>query len=308
MKTNSAFDRGDIKQDVQTLQAHALYLARFVEEYAAEGIAIRAVHPQNEPGWPQDYPSCGWPGDSMRDYFAQHLGPLFAQRLPGTEVWLGTMSNPTSDSIVRSVMGDPVAASYVRGLGLQWGMERNARQYVDEFGLPTLQTEHRCGHYPWVEKDDPDNHPDGAAFGPAPNDHDYAVESWGLIKRWIDQGVNGYLAWNMVLDTDGYNLDEIRPWAQNALLVVDREKRQLIVTPAYYVFRHVAQFVEPGAVLLNVGDADALAWKNADGSIVTVVHNPAGDAGETVLAVGGRTWRFSIPARGWATVVLHGII
>ena len=308
MKTNNAFDRGDIRQDAQTLQAHALYLARFVEEYAAEGIEIRAVHPQNEPGWPQDYPSCGWPGDSMRDYIAQHLGPLFAQRLPGTEVWLGTMSNPTSDSIVRSVLGDPTAASYVRGLGLQWGMERNAGQYVADYGLPTLQTEHRCGHYPWVEKEDPDNYPDGAAFGPAPNDHDYAVESWGLIKRWIDQGVNGYLAWNMVLDADGYNLDEIRPWAQNALLVVDRERQQLIVTPAYYVFRHVAQFVEPGAVLLDVGAADALAWKNANGSIVTVVHNPAGVADETVLAVGGRSWRFSIPARGWATVVLHGII
>jgi glucosylceramidase len=307
MKTNNAFDRGDIRQDPQTLQAHALYLARFVEEYAAEGIEIRAVHPQNEPGWPQDYPSCGWPGDSMRDYFAQHLGPLFAQRLPGTEVWLGTMSNPTSDSIVRSVMGDPIAASHVRGLGLQWGMERNARQYVDDYGLPTWQTEHRCGHYPWVEKDDPDNHPDGAAFGPAPNDHDYAVESWGLIKRWIDQGVNGYLAWNMVLDTDGYNLDEIRPWAQNALLVVDREQRRLIVTPAYHVFRHVAQFVEPGAVLLDVGEADALAWQNADGSIVTVVHNSAGNAAETVLAVGGRTWRFTTPGRGWATVVLRGI-
>lgn len=308
MKTNNAFDRGDIKQDPQTLQAHALYLARFVEEYAAEGIEIRAVHPQNEPGWPQDYPSCGWPGDSMRDYFAQHLGPLFAQRLPGTEVWLGTMSNPASDSaIVRSVMGDPAAASYVRGLGLQWGEEQNAGQYVDDYGLPTWQTEHRCGHYPWVEKEDPDNYPDGAAFGPAPNDHDYAVESWGLIKRWIDHGVNGYLAWNMVLDTDGYNLDEVRPWAQNALLAVDRERRQLIVTPAYYVFRHVAQFVEPGAVLLDVGEADALAWKNADGSIVAVVHNSAGDASETVLAVGGRTFRFTTPGRGWATVVLRGI-
>jgi glucosylceramidase len=306
MKTNDAFDRGDIEQDARTLAAHALYLARFVEAYAAEGVAIRAVHPQNEPGWPQDYPSCGWPGDSMRDYIANHLGPLFAERLPGTEVWLGTMSNPVSDAIVQSVMGDPTAAGYVRGIGLQWGMEQNARQYVDAYGLPTLQTEHRCGHYPWIEKDDPENHPDGAAFGPAPNDHAYAVESWGLLKRWIDHGVNGYLAWNMVLDTDGYNLDEVRPWAQNALLVVDREAHRLTITPAYWVFRHVAQYVKPGATVLDVGAADALAWKNPDGSIVTVVHNAGEAASDTVLAVGGRTWRFSVPARGWATLVQPG--
>jgi len=303
MKTNDAFDRGDIRQDAETLQAHALYLARFVEAYAAEGIVIRAVHPQNEPGYPQDYPSCSWPGDSFRDYVANHLGPLFAQRLPTTEVWLGTMSNPQSDAIVRGVMGDPAAASRVRGIGLQWGMEKLARQYVDDYGLPTLQTEHRCGHYPWVEKADPEKYPDGAAFGPAPNDHDYAVESWGLIKGWIDQRVNGYLAWNMVLDTNGYNLDEVRPWAQNALLVVDREARRLIVTPAYYVFRHVARFVEPGAVVLDVGGADALAWKNTDGSLVVVAHNSAEQAGDTVLAVGGAAWRFSVPARGWATFV-----
>jgi glucosylceramidase len=261
------------------------------------------VHPQNEPGWPQDYPSCGWPGDSMRDYIANHLGPLFAKRLPGTEVWLGTMSNTKSDAIVRSVMGDAAAAGYVRGIGLQWGMEQNARQYVDAYGLPTLQTEHRCGHYPWIVKDQPENYPDGAAFGPAPNDHAYAMESWGLIKRWIDQRVNGYLAWNMVLDNNGYNLDEVRPWAQNSLLVVDREARQLTVTPAYWVFRHVAQFVLPGATVLDVGEADALAWKNPDGGLVTVVHNAGEVPAETVLAVGGETWRFSVPAQGWATLV-----
>jgi glucosylceramidase len=303
MKTNDAFDRGDIEQDARTLQAHALYLARFVESYRDEGIRIRAVHPQNEPGWPQDYPSCGWPDDSMRAYIANHLGPLFAERLPDTEVWLGTMSNTKSDSIVRDVMGDANAASYVRGIGLQWGMEQNARQYVDDYGLPTLQTEHRCGHYPWIVKDEPDNYPDGAAFGPAPNDHDYAVESWGLIKRWIDQRVNGYLAWNMVLDRNGYNLDEVRPWAQNALLVVDREARRLTVTPAYHVFRHVAGFVVPDATVLDVGEAEALAWRNPDDSIVAVVHNPGEQASETVLAIDGDRWRFSVPARGWATLV-----
>ena len=56
-------------------------------------------------------------------------------------------------------------------------------------------------------------------------------------------------------------------------------------------------------MVLEVGDADALAWKNPDGGIVTVVHNPGGQASETVLAIDGRSWRFSIPARGWATVV-----
>src|SRR5690606_1201924 len=53
MKDNNAYDRGNMKNDAQTLGAHALYLARFVEEYATEGIVIEAVHPQNEPGYEQ---------------------------------------------------------------------------------------------------------------------------------------------------------------------------------------------------------------------------------------------------------------
>jgi hypothetical protein len=61
--------------------------------------------------------------------------------------------------------------------------------------------------------------------------------------------------------------------------------------------------MKPGAVLLDVGDADALAWKNTDGSIVTVVHNLGEQPSETVLAIDGGSWRCSVPARGWATVI-----
>ena len=39
----------NMKSDAQTLGAHALYMARFVEEYAKQGITIEAVHP-NGPG------------------------------------------------------------------------------------------------------------------------------------------------------------------------------------------------------------------------------------------------------------------
>jgi glucosylceramidase len=44
--------------DPQMLEAHALYFARFIEEYTAEGIPIDHVQPQNEPG----YAAPGWRG------------------------------------------------------------------------------------------------------------------------------------------------------------------------------------------------------------------------------------------------------
>lgn len=299
MKDNNAFDRGNIKNNPDVLGAHALYLARFVEEYENEGIYVEAVHPQNEPGYPQDYPSCQWSPAVMTDYIKNYLGPLFAERLPDREVWLGTMSNSNATQIVSSVMGDATARGFVSGIGLQWGMgDGNApSDYARDYQIPIMQTEHKCGNYPWES---------GTNQSQAPNDHAYAVESWGFFKNWIGKNVNSYLAWNMVLDTAGRSLDDVRPWAQNALIAVDRSSGKLVITPTYYVFRHLAQYVEPGAVRVSVQGGDALAFKNPDGSVVTILFNSQGQAAETTLDVGGTLLQFSIPGQGWATVNWQG--
>ena len=109
------------------------------------------------------------------------------------------------------------------------------------YNLPLWQTEHKCGNYPWNPSGSP------AYKATAPNDQAYAVESWGLIRDWIKGGVTAYSAWNMVLDTVGKGIDTTRDWAQNALLTVNTSSKTLNLTPAYYVFRHFSQFVDPGA-------------------------------------------------------------
>lgn len=291
MKTNNAFDRGNIKDDSQTLTAHALYLARFVEAYEEQGIHVEAIHPQNEPGYLQDYPSCGWSGQQMSTYIANYLGPLFAERLPDREIWLGTMSNPSSRNIVQTVMNNSAAAAYVSGIGVQWSQDQYVSEYVSNYQLPVMQTEHRCGNFP-----------NGTNTAMAPNDHAYGVESWGYIRNYINYGVSSYMAWNMVLDTVGHNLDEVRVWAQNALLVVDVDAGRLIITPAYYVFRHVAQYVDPGAVRVGLEGTNGLAWKNPDGDIVAVLYNSDSGDSDTTISVGGSTYEVTIPGQGWATI------
>jgi glucosylceramidase len=67
------------------------------------------------------------------------------------------------------------------------------------------------------------------------------------------------------------------------------------------VFRHLSQYVEPGSVRVSTQGGDALAWKNPDGSIVAVMHNSGGSPAATTLSIGGSTYQFDIPARGWAT-------
>ena len=139
---------------------------------------------------------------------------------------------------------------------------------------------------------------------PAPNDQAYAVESWGYIRDAIKAGVTAYNAWNMVLDTAGKGNDTVRQWAQDALLVVNTSSKTLTLTPAYHVFRHVSQYVKPGAKVVATSGGDALAFKNPDGSVVAVMYTPARANATYSVQIKGTQYQFSMPAMGWATVVV----
>ncbi len=310
-------DGQKMKGDAQTLGAHALYMVKFAEEYAKEGINIEAIHPQNEPG----YGRVSWDQKDLIAFMKTYLGPLLAERLPKTEVWCGTMSKADNGgfdmAIAVATAQDDEAMKYVKGFGLQWNLH-DVVTTLQAKNVPVMQTEHRCGNYNF-----------GAPYwdqsryskDKGQNDHLYGEESWQGIRDWIVAGVNSYCAWNMVLDTAGKSLDG---WPQNALLVVDKTNKKLIVTPAYYTFRHFSYYIAVGATRVGAsasGDAykgagigkygtdkvaydlvNAFAFKNPDGSVIVQLYNKASAAKKTTVDVGGGLYQFEVPAHGWATL------
>ena len=298
----SATFNAKMKSDAATLAAYALYFARYIEEYAKQGIAIANVSPQNEPGYATRYPSCLWDDGALGTFVGKYLGPTLAEHNLATKVWFGTLSNDTTyPTDIMSLTTD--ALKYTEGVTLQWNtISRIPTILKDHPGLQIMQSEHKCGNYPFAGGGGPAFNPEKPA-----NDQAYAVESWGYIRDWIAAKANGYSAWNMVLDTNGKNLDAQRPWPQNALLVVDRATKQLVVTPVYHVFRHLSYFVDPGAVRVETKGGDAVAFKNPNGSLVTVLFNSAAQASATTVALGGGTSvQVQIPAQGWATIYWKG--
>jgi glucosylceramidase len=293
----------------QNLTALALYFSKWVTAYANLGITVEAVHPQNEPNYSTPYSSCLWDAKLYDQFIASYLGPTMAKNNPTTQVWLGTMSNDnsgTDPAVITAVTGDATAMSYVKGFGLQWGMKPVIASLTGK-GLPIMQTEHQCGNYPFtVSGENPPAPPTNTSM--APNSWAYGMESWGLIRDWLKDGVNSYSAWNMVLDTLGAGNAASRspPWYQNALLIVDRTAKKLTATPAYYVFRHLSQFIIPGATRIGTSttssNLDVLAFKNADGSHVTVIYNSGSSTQATTLGVGSTKYQFTVPATGFATV------
>jgi len=304
MKTPAEFDGTDegpdgnppptfeayIRNEPAVLEAYALYFALFVEKYAEQNIVIDHIQPQNEPGYDTRYPSCLWATGLLSEFVGDYLVPTFEARSLTTDIWFGTLSN--NDTYPNDIMGVQGISQHLVGFGLQWNTANRIPSIKSiKSDLLIMQTEHRCGNYPWETGTFNANQP--------PNDHAYARESWGYFKEWIGAGVNSYSAWNMVLDTAGKNLDEQRPWPQNALLVVDRDSNELTETPAYYVFRHLSYFVDPEAYVLSTSGGDALAFKNPDNSVVAVVYSETAQL--VTVSLGGKTVQAQVPAQGFAT-------
>jgi len=288
--------------------AYAQYYTKFVQGYKAQGINIEIVSPQNEPGYDQNYPSCLWDKTTYTTWVGQYLGP--AMKALNVRVMLGTLSNAgdnnrTDLDISAAVMADPTAKGVVSVVGVQWGVLDKVNSGTSFGSLPIWATEHKCGNYPWIKAAQAASStaPAIAAYvpGAAPNDQAYGVESWWYIRNAINKGkVTSYSAWNMVLDKVGWGNDTSREWAQDALLVVDNGS--ITQTPAYYVFRHLSQFVVPGAKVVVATGGDAVAFKNPDGTVVTAMYN-SGAAKTAIVSVLGKKLQFAMPGNGWATVI-----
>jgi len=320
MKTGGemgGYDKGMMRNEPAIRTAYATYFVKWIQGYQAEGIPIDHVYPQNEPGWAQAYPSCAWgpftDGSTdnsstqafLGDFVEDDLLPALTAAGLTTKVWFGTLSNYEWFDEYWGSLGNK---SVVGGIGLQW----ETFNALGTVGTSTtiMQSEHRCGNYPWVSGANNGMTSTAASaeaadsttfWAPyAPNNYNYGIESWGLLKDWIDGGADGYSAWNMVLDRVGKNLDMARPWPQNALISFN-EDGSVNITPYYWVFRHLAQYSDPGGEVLPVTGGDALAFKNPDGSIMVAMYN-SGGATQTTLSIGGTMMQFMAPANGWATV------
>jgi glucosylceramidase len=300
----SYYDGGKMKSDAATLAAYAQYFVQFIRGYRAQGIDVEVVSPQDEPTFDQNSPSCTWDPTTYTSFVGGYLGP--AMKELGVNVILGTFANGNDVGgdldIAKAALADPAATSFLYVAGVEWGMLDRVNAGTTLGDLPVWVTTHKFGNYPFCSG--VNSYCPGAYNATqAPNDHAYGVESWGYIRDAITKGkATMYSAWNMVLDKIGLGNDTSRDWKQDALLVADGGTVK--PTPAYYVFRHLSQYVVPGAKVVGTTGGDAVAFKNPDGSIVAVVYNKGAANSAFVVAMAGKKLQLAMPADGWATIKL----
>src|SRR6185436_7615722 len=75
MKDNGAINQGFLQ--AQFYATYAQYFVKYVQAYAAQGIAIDYVTAQNEPTCCAGYPSMQWNGSGVQFFIGTHLLPAF---------------------------------------------------------------------------------------------------------------------------------------------------------------------------------------------------------------------------------------
>lgn len=283
LKYPSANNFGQLVWEEPYRKAYALYFVRFVQAYQELNLPITAVHVQNEPDSDQKFPSCLWTGERLRDFIRDDLAPAFRAAGLSTEIWLGTIERGSFNDWIAPTLFDPVARAAIAGMGFQWAGKhavQRSRQAAPELAI--IQTENECG--------------DGE------NTWAYAHYVFDLMQHYLSNGARAYVYWNMVLESGGRST---WGWTQNSLFCVDPATGQVTKNPEYWLMRHVAGYVRPGAQVVaaqGLWAANTLAFRNEDGGEVMVMQNPL-DTEETIAAqLGDEVVSIALPPRSFATI------
>jgi glucosylceramidase len=312
MKTGDSLIGGHLKDDPRIYDAYARYLVAFVRAYAQAGVPIDYLTVQNEP---QNRHDGGYPGAAVPVAQAaaviERLGPLLRRVSPRTRI-LGYDHNWTTHpgDVATTPPGEDPETDYpYRLLDSPAGRWLAGTAYHCYSGDPSAQTAlHRA-------------HPDkGIWFTECSGSHGASdtpeqifrgTLTWhartlaiGTTRNWAKSVVN----WNIALDsTGGPHLGGCGTCTGMLTVHPDGSVSR---DAEYFTIGHLAKFVRPGAVRIAStsfgttgwnGQIMDVAFRNPDGSTALVVHNENDDPRTFAVAVGDRSFEYTLPGGALAT-------
>jgi glucosylceramidase len=133
----------------------------------------------------------------------------------------------------------------------------------------------------------------------------YARDIIGCLNNWVD----GWVDWNMVLDTQG-GPNWFKNWCV-APIIVDPDKDEVYFTPIYYTMAHFSKYIRPEAKVIKVNNTDdnlmVTAAKNPDQTIAVVVFNQTQEAKSIHLVLNDKSVDISISPQAIQTITIPSI-
>lgn len=263
MKTSSTLRYGRLKDSDAIYDTYAEYFVRFVQAYAAQGLAIDAVTLQNEPHHePGSYPGMRMePADQIR--LAICMGRKFKANNIGTKIviWDHNWDDP---GYPIAVLNDAQANPYIAGTAFH-GYAGNVSAQLTLFAA----------------------HPDKDIYftecsggGWSPNfGNNLMWDTSTLIIKAVRNYAKTVVKWNLALDENCG--PKIAGGCANCRGVVTINQRtgQINREVEYYSLGHAAKFVRPGARRIASTqqpgqNIENVGFANPDGSVVVIALNP----------------------------------
>lgn len=256
MKTNGSSIGGSLLP--QYYSVYAQYFVKYIQQMNAQGIAIDAITPQNEPLHPGNNPSMYMTALEQADFIKNHLGPAFQSNGITTKI-VAYDHNCDQPQYPITVLSDAGANPFVDGSAFHL--------YAGD--ISALSSVH-------------------SAY---PNKNVYFTEQWtsstgdfggdlkwhlknviiGSMRNWSKNA----LEWNLANNASfGPHTPGGCTMCKGALTVVSSENFERNV--AYYIIAHASKFVPAGSVRIasnQVGNLNNVAFKTPSGKVVVIVEN-----------------------------------
>ena len=303
----------------------ALFFSKYADAYKQEGIDIWGFTVENEPlGNGNNWESMHFTPEEMTDFVQHHLGPKLEADGKGHLKILGYDQNRQEIKEWVDVMyKDEASSKYYDGTAIHWYESTydffpEALQYAHQKAPNKylIQTEACIDSevpvwkddawywkkeatdwgYDWREEEKKYLHP---KYAPA---NRYARDIIGCLNNWVD----GWVDWNMVLDRQG-GPNWFKNWCI-APIIVDPKADEVYYTPLYYIMTHFSKFIRPGAEVIGVDSTDknlmVTAAQNPDGSVAVVVFNEGMEQKSFELKTLESTKQISISPQAIQTILI----
>jgi glucosylceramidase len=278
MKPNKSMLGGAMKRG--SLSPYALYFEKFLDAYAAEGVRVNSVTPQNEIDTEQDgrMPAACWPQEYEIEFVRDHLGPRMAKAANPADIWI-LDHNYNLWGRVLCELEDEKARQFIKGVA--W------HGYV---GKPEQMLN--------VKKAFPDVEMFWTEGGPDWEGTTYATEwaKWsesftGILRNQA----RCIIAWNYALDEKGN--PNIGPFKCAGLVTVDSKTREISQSGMFWAFQHFSSHIRRDAKIVDsssTADVKHVVAKNSGGDFVAVLTNTAAQPKPVVVSVGGSSTKLDL--------------
>jgi glucosylceramidase len=288
MKFNLSMLGGSMRR--KWLGAYAQYFNKFLGAYAAEGVKINSVTPQNEVDTDQDgrMPACIWPQEYEIEFVRDHLGPVIAKSANPADIWvLDHNYNLWGRAI--GELEDNGARQYIKGIA--W------HGYV---GTPDAMTKVKK-LFPQVDMFWTEGGPDFEAPGYETEWAKWSAQFTGILRNWS----RSIIAWNYALDEKGD--PNIGPFKCAGLVTVHSQTRDIVYSGQYWAMEHFSRHIPRGAKVVQssgeIKDVHHVVAKAPSGEFIAVLTNAGAKEQTVALAMGAASLNLKLAPDSVTTLV-----